>query len=274
MMSPGSGQHPSGRVDDASSWRHVAITGASSGIGAALARHLAANGRRLSLAGRDRQRLDAVVAACAAAGADVRGSCVDVTAASEMEAWIDECARCRPIDLLIANAGVIDGPGRMPQEVIEVNLLGVVNTIEPAVARMAKGGQLAVMSSLAAFRARPMAPAYAASKMAVQCYAEGIRDRLRLAGIAISVVYPGHVATPMHSGRRTPRRPAMTTDQAAEIIIRGLRRRKPRIIFPWARYAKARLKALLPRKLVKGGIEYLLGKVGHRPAYRAPPDPG
>ena len=94
------------------------------------------------------------------------------------------------------------------------------------------------MSSLAAFRARPMAPAYAASKMAVQCYAEGIRDRLRLAGIAISVVYPGHVATPMHSGRRTPRRPAMTTDQAAEIIIRGLRRRKPRIIFPWARYAK------------------------------------
>ena len=74
----------------------------------------------------------------AAAGADVRGSCVDVTAASEMEAWIDECARCRPIDLLIANAGVIDGPGRTLQEVMEVNLLGVVNTIEPAVARMAK----------------------------------------------------------------------------------------------------------------------------------------
>ena len=168
----GSGKHPSGQVDDASGWRHVAVTGASSGIGEALARHLAVKGRRLSLAGRDRQRLDAVVAACAAAGADVRGSCVDVTAASEMEAWIDECAQARPIDLLIANAGVIDRPGRTPQEVIEVNLLGVVNTIGPAVARMAKGGQLAIMSSILAFRPRPRAPAYAASKVAVQFYAE------------------------------------------------------------------------------------------------------
>jgi short-subunit dehydrogenase len=262
-MLAGSGKHPSGQVDDASGWRHVAVTGASSGIGEALARHLAVKGRRLSLAGRDRQRLDAVVAACAAAGADVRGSCVDVTAASEMEAWIGECARARPIDLLIANAGVIDRPGRTPQEVIEVNLLGVVNTIEPAVARMAKGGQLAIMSSILAFRPRPRAPAYAASKVAVQFYAEGIRERLRLAGVEISVVCPGHVATPMHRGRRTPMRSAMSTDQAAEIIIHGLRRRKPWIIFPWARYASARLTALMPRKLIKGGIEYLLGKAGN-----------
>ncbi|HRC27595.1 MAG TPA: SDR family NAD(P)-dependent oxidoreductase, partial [Alphaproteobacteria bacterium] len=91
--------------------RHILITGASSGIGAALAVNYAAPGVRLVLGGRDARRLDEVAARCAAQGADVESSCVDVTDRPAMGAWITAADERGALDLVVANAGVSAGTG-------------------------------------------------------------------------------------------------------------------------------------------------------------------
>ncbi|MFO1050361.1 MAG: SDR family NAD(P)-dependent oxidoreductase [Geminicoccaceae bacterium] len=247
------------RFERQDAWGHAAITGASSGIGAALARRLAVQPRILSLAGRDAHRLDGVVAACAGQGAVARGSRVDVTRPHTLRAWMERRAPAGPIDLLVANAGVIDDPDRSPREVAEVNFVGIINTVEAALPYMARHGQIAVLSSLAAWRAQPSAPVYAASKAAVRLYAEAIRGRLERQGLTISIVSPGFVATPMLNRWDGAKRQALTAEQAAEIIIDGLARRQPTIAFPRAMYAKARLMAVLPATLVEASA-WLAGR--------------
>lgn len=224
-------------------WRHVAITGASSGIGAALARALAGPGRSLSLAGRDPHRLAQVVGECKAKAADAWAAVVDVSRLDTLGAWLS--SRARPIDLMIASAGVIDEAGCPPQEVAEINFVGIINTIEAALPHMAEHGQLALISSLASWRAQPAAPAYAASKAAVRLYGEAIRDRLAKDGLSLSLVLPGFVATPMLDGRRGPKPFLLSAERAADIMIDGLARRRATIAFPRAMYAKARLMAVL-----------------------------
>ena len=233
-------------------WRHVAITGASSGIGAALARRLAAPGRRLSLAGRDLARLDAVAHDCAARGAETRSTPLDVTDAAAVATWLQDAASERSLDLVICNAGILEEAGRAPQQVVEVNLLGTMNTMGPAIAAMrdSGGGRIAVTISLAAFRPQPKTPAYAASKAAVRIYAEGMRAALRAMGIELSVVCPGIVATPMIEGHQVPMRFLVSADRGAEIIVDGLARGRSQVYFPWILYAKARLMAFLPTGLV------------------------
>jgi hypothetical protein len=109
--------------------RSILLTGASSGIGAALARHYAGPGIRLALGGRHRARLAAVVADCRQAGTEVAGHCVDVTDRATMTAWIEAVDREAPLDLAIANAGVAGnqlppGPERT-RTIFAVNLIGV-----------------------------------------------------------------------------------------------------------------------------------------------------
>jgi short-subunit dehydrogenase len=229
-------------------WRHVAITGASSGIGAALARRLAAPGRRLSLAGRDMTRLEAVAQNCSSRGAETHASPLDVTNRSAVAAWLQDAAGKLPLDLVICNAGILDEAGRGPQQVVEVNLLGTMNTMGPAIdlMRASGGGRIAVTTSLAAFRPQPKAPAYAASKAAVRIYAEGMRAALHATGIELSVVCPGIVATPMLEGHQVPVRFLVSADRAAEIIVDGLARGRAQVYFPWLLYTKARLMAFLP----------------------------
>ena len=173
--------------------QHVLITGASSGIGAALARRLAAPGRRLTLLGRDPTRLAAVAEGLAGMLETVSADVCDQTAMAEV---IEAAFATAPVDLLIANAGISGGD---PRTLMAVNVQGILNTVEPALPSLrAQGhGQLAVMSSLAGFRGLPNAPAYCASKAAVRVYGEGLRARLRPHGIKVSVICPGFVATPL-----------------------------------------------------------------------------
>jgi NADP-dependent 3-hydroxy acid dehydrogenase YdfG len=116
--------------------RSILITGASSGIGAALAQRYAGPGVHLALGGRDPARLEAVAGACRQAGAEIALRCVDVTDRMAMAAWIEDADRQAPLDLVIANAGVggtqlPPGPERT-RAIFRVNLEGVLNTIEPA----------------------------------------------------------------------------------------------------------------------------------------------
>lgn len=232
----------------------ILITGASSGIGAALARAYAAPGVRLALGGRDATRLDEVVAACRAAGADANGRRIDVTDREAMAAWVESVDDAAPLDLVVANAG-ISGSARdgapeaeRTRAMFAVNVDGTLNTIEPALPRMLERGcgHLALMSSLASFRGVPSAPAYCASKAAVRIYGEGLRGRLAGHGIAVSVICPGFVRTPMTAANPFPMPLLMTPERAAATIRRGLERRRARIAFPLRLYLATRLLAGLP----------------------------
>ena len=152
--------------------RSILITGASSGIGLALARRYAASGTTLALGGRDRDRLEATAELCRRAGAAVEIAAVDVTDAAAMDAWLTAADAAAALDLVIANAGVSAGTGRggetaeQARQIFRTNIDGVVNTVQPAVACMQprRRGHIAIVSSLAAYRGFPGAPAYCASK--------------------------------------------------------------------------------------------------------------
>jgi len=221
--------------------RRILITGASSGLGAALAEVYAAPGVTLLLAARRPYKLDAVAQRCRAQGATVEVSALDVTDRDATEAWVLESDAVAPIDLVIANAGISAGTGsgeeptEQARDVFAVNLVGVLNTVQPLLPAMRQRGhgQIAIMASLAGFRGFPGAPAYCASKAAVKVWGESLRGWLAADGVRVSVICPGYVRTPMTAVNRFPMPFLMDADRAARIIRRGLDRNKGRIAFPW-----------------------------------------
>ncbi|MGH7124308.1 MAG: SDR family NAD(P)-dependent oxidoreductase [Stellaceae bacterium] len=234
--------------------RHILITGASSGIGAALARRYARSEARLALGGRDLQRLDDVAAACRRLGAIITSTAIDVTDAAAMRAWLLAADTESPLDLVIANAGISSHAGDSGESeararaVFAVNLEGVLNTAYPAIERMATRGhgQIALMSSLAGYRGFPDAPAYSASKAAVKALAEAWRGELGGRGIRVSAICPGFIETPMTARNTFPMPFLMTPERAAGIIAAGLARDRPRISFPWPMALGSWLVAALP----------------------------
>lgn len=257
--------------------RSILITGASSGIGAALAAAYAAPGVTLHLGGRDRGRLAQVVDRCRLLGARAQGAAIDVGDAAAMTAWINAADALAPLDLVIANAGVSasgtraltagDGPA-ITRQVFRTNLDGVLNTVLPALERMrarptpgrALRGQIALVGSLAGWRGMPGSPAYSASKAAVRAWGQALSIRLQAERIGVAVILPGFVDTPMT--RRNPfRMPLLATpDDAARIIRRRLARGATRIAFPWPLVLGAWFVSALPgfiadRILARGPVK-------------------
>ncbi|MBI2236207.1 MAG: SDR family NAD(P)-dependent oxidoreductase [Magnetospirillum sp.] len=247
----------------------VLITGASSGIGAALARAYARPGVTLFLGGRHAGRLRAVAAVCRDKGAEVEVAEVDVTDHAAMAAWIVAADHKRPLELVVANAGISAGAGRgevgeaQTRAIFATNFDGVVNTVLPAVAAMRprRFGQIAIVSSVAGFRGIAPAPAYGASKAAVRVWGEGLRGELRQEGISVSVVCPGFVETPMTDVNPFPMPFLMDADRAAAIIVKGLARKKGRIAFPLPVFFVAWLLSVLPDRLADWIGRKLPGKV-------------
>lgn len=248
--------------------RSILITGASSGIGEALARCYAAPGVTLALSGRDEARLAAVAAACEAAGATITTQAVEVTDAAALKAWIEGCDAAAPLELVIANAGISAGTGdgsetdEQVRAIFAVNQQGVLNTVLPAIERMRprRRGQIAVMASLASFRGFPGAPAYCASKAAVRVWGEALRGHLAAEGIAVSVICPGFVRSRMTAVNRFPMPFLVEADEAAAIIRRGLARNRARIAFPWQMAAIIWLLSVLPPGLTDRALGRLPGK--------------
>jgi short-subunit dehydrogenase len=259
--------------------RSILITGASSGLGAALAAAYAAEDVRLALTGRHAGRLAAVAAACRRSGASVLADTVDVTDRAAMAAFIAEADDAWPLDLVVANAGISAGSGRsgdgdggetemQARRLFSTNLDGTLNTIYPAVARMrAHGrGQIALMSSLAGFRGLPGAPAYSASKAAVKVLGEALRLELAPAGIVVSVICPGFVRTAMTATNDFRMPFLMDAEKAARLIIKGLVQDRPRIAFPFPMLAASWFIAALPVVLGDRLIRRLPRKGMARPA--------
>ena len=233
----------------------IVITGASSGIGEALALDYAGPGIALALNGRDAARLDAVAAACRAEGATVDAAPINVTDRDALGAWLVQFDSAHPVDCLIANAGLsIDKENSslddfsVVRHTFDVNVGGVFNTVEPLVGRLMarRRGQIGMVSSLASFIGLPYSASYNASKAAVRVWGESIRFPLKKHNVGVSVICPGFVVSRMTAGTRFPMPFLMTSARASQIIRSGLARNKARIAFPIGTKAAVWLGQALP----------------------------
>lgn len=245
-------------------YRSVVITGASNGIGAALARQLAAKGRVIELIGRNGARLESVAQQCRACGAECAPHQLDIgnrTALREMLQAFDEA---RPVDLLVANAGVlggrpIDDAVETPQtarHVLETNLLATIETVHallPAMRRR-RQGDIVMVSSLAAFVPLADAPAYSASKAGLLSYGLALRDAVAPEGLRVVVACPGFVATAMAKVHIGPRPGEISAEDAARCILHGLRRNRAVIGFPARPFWLSRLSLLVPERVRRAGM--------------------
>jgi NADP-dependent 3-hydroxy acid dehydrogenase YdfG len=229
----------------------VAITGASSGLGRALALALAHPGVVLHLAGRDEARLAEVAATARALGAEVHETLLDVTDAAATEAWVQGCGA---LDLLVANAGISIGPGKADVETIghikrvfAVNVDGMFNTVLPAIAARAK--TVAVIGSIAGLIALPTSPAYSATKAAVGFWVTAAAPGAAKQGVRLVLVRPGFVRTPMTAKNPYKMPGLMDADRAAAIIVKGLAAGRDTITFPWWFGLAARFGQLLPKSV-------------------------
>lgn len=233
----------------------IVITGASSGIGEALALDYAATGVSLALTGRDAQRLETVAQACRSKGATVIAAPIDVVDRDAFSAWLTAFDDAHPVDLILANAGIsIDKDNSslddfaVIRKTLDVNVGGVLNTVEPLLARLIarKSGQIAIVSSLASFIGLPYSASYNASKAAVRVWGESIRYVLKKDGIGVSVICPGFVTTRITANAPFPMPFLMSSAKASTIIRAGLARNKPRIAFPIGTKAAVWLGGFLP----------------------------
>jgi len=259
--------------------RSILVTGASSGIGRALALAHAAPGIRLALIGRDAGRLAAVAAEARERGARVDAGRVDVRDRIAMAAWIAATDAEVPFDLVIANAGITTGlaPDQLMEApeavraIIATNLLGVLNTVEPLIAPMCErgSGQIALIGSLAGLHGLPYCPAYCITKAGVHAYAEALRGRLERRGVIVSLVVAGFVKTPLNDSITAMKPGEISDAQAAAVIKRGLEKGRAVIPFPWFLYILTVLGRLIPSRLydrIMAGVDVTVPTTGERAA--------
>lgn len=254
------------------SYTSILITGASKGLGGAIALEYAAPDVTLFLSGRDEEGLKNVAQECENKGAKVHTKILDVCDKQDMENWISSCDTVSPLDLVIANAGISGGTGgplngestSQVEKIFSVNVSGVFHTLLPAIPFMkARGkGQLAIVSSLAGFRGMPGAPAYCASKAAVKSYGEGLRGQLAADQIGVSVICPGFIKTAMTDANGFKMPFLMSADKAAKIIRKGLEKNKGRIAFPWPMFFSVWMLNILPDRF----IHWITAKTPKKPA--------
>ncbi len=246
----------------------VFLTGASSGIGEALARHYASRGAKLGLVARRGERLEALRDSLPGGAetyiADVR----DLGALQAAAA--DFLARHGPPDLVIANAGISRGTltehaadSETFRHILEVNVVGIVNTFQPFLAPMRKAGRgtLAGVASVAGYRGMPGSGAYSASKAAAIRYLESLRVELRGTGLRVATVCPGYIATPMTEKNPYPMPFIIGADDFARRFARALDAGKDYAVIPWPMAIVARLLAILPNAL----FDAAFARAGRKP---------
>jgi short-subunit dehydrogenase len=231
------------------------VTGASSGIGRALAKVLAADGARVGLVARRREQLEELAGEIAAAGGTAAVAPADVGDRDQVRAAVEEVrGRLGPVDLLVANAGV-GAPTLLDpmnvgdvEKMLRINTLGVVYAVEAVLPEMLRRrrGHVAAVSSLAAYKGLPGESGYCASKAAVNVFLEGLRIQVRSRGIAVTTICPGFVKTPMTDINPFHMPWLLEADEAARRIARALHHRKKVYNFPWQMALLMKLTAWLP----------------------------
>jgi short-subunit dehydrogenase len=239
----------------------ILITGASGGIGGALARTYAHTGVTLRLWGRDAGRLEETANACRARGAHCIVDSFDLRDIGAQLALLAAADAATPIDLAIFNAGLggtapDDAPAETPdasRAVAEVNFVAPVTGANAiGVAMAARGrGQIVLIGSIAESFPLPMAPTYAASKAGLRLFAEALGIRLARHGVCVTLVSPGFIDTAMSRQVSEPKPFLMSAEKAASIIARGIAARARTIVLPWQFKVIRALSNLLPRPVLR-----------------------
>lgn len=223
--------------------RCVLITGATGAIGGALALTYAASETTLILQGRDQNRLAQLSLECQACGATVFIKTLDMRDTNALIAWTQEMCLKHTPDLVIVNAGMNTHvgtagelePWREVEVLLDINLkaaMAMAHVLVPYM-RAKESGQIAFVSSLAAYFGLPVTPTYCASKAGLKAYGEALRGLLLPDGIKINVIMPGYVASKMCDAMPGPKPFLWSARRAAQTIKRGLERNKARISFPF-----------------------------------------
>ncbi|MGH2342302.1 SDR family NAD(P)-dependent oxidoreductase [Segnochrobactraceae bacterium EtOH-i3] len=252
--------------------RSLVITGASSGIGAALAELYAAPRRTLLLVGRDADRLEAVAEKVRAEGGVAEIALVDTTDRPALVAALTEFDDRHPVDILIANAGVAAGlgSGRARESdadidrQIAINLTGTLNTVNALVERMRqrRGGAICMTSSIAGLQPVADLPTYSATKAAIAAYGTALRRWLRRAKVSVTVICPGFVATPMAAKHHGAKPFEVTPDFAAREVRAAIQRRAALRVFPWQFRWLIRFGTLTPDVIVDRITDLFEAEVG------------
>ncbi len=235
-------------------FNHVLITGASSGIGEALAIYYAKNGTKLlSICGRNEERLNKTAEECRKFGVEVDARIVDVRMKEDVEAWINEANEKMPLNLVFANAGVatLEETTDNVRRTFFVNVLGVINTVLPVIDLFKKAPaeqmkHIAITSSIAGYHGMPTCPSYSATKACVKAWGEGLRLSLAPLGINVSTICPGFIRSRITDKNTCPMPYFMEADKAAEIIAKRIEKNVGLIAFPWQMRLATWLGSILP----------------------------
>jgi short-subunit dehydrogenase len=246
----------------------VIITGASSGIGAALAHYYAQNGAVLGLIARRKAALEEIVAQCAT---PLQIYAIDVRDDTAMRvAAADFLTRHGCPDIVIANAGVSNGTLTefaedlaVFKQVFDINVVGMVNTFQPFIGAMRNAGRGALVgiASVAGYRGLPGAAAYSSSKAAAISYLESLRVELSGSGVRVVTICPGYIETPMTAQNPYPMPFIMSAETAACKIAAITASGKSFAVIPWQMAIVARVLRILPNWL----YDRLFGKVQRKP---------
>lgn len=253
-------------------WKNktVFLTGASSGIGEALAVALARKGAILGLVARRKELLDELKGKCEAVGGTARVFACDVVDAESLQKAADEFRNeFKHIDIMIANAGIggNDAATRSYEpaavkKLIDINLLGSANAVYAVAKPMIERGEghIVGISSLAGFRGLPKSAAYSASKAGMTAFFESVRLDVAKHGVDVTIIQPGFIKTPLTSGREANMPFLMELDAAIPHFIRAIEQKKRFAAFPWQLATVVRLGKFMP--------SFLYDRIAGRARYR------
>ncbi len=238
------------------------ITGASRGIGRALALRLASEGARLSLTARDMSALEAVAAECRADGADTIVTTGDVTSPADVRRVIDETvSRFDGLDVLVCNAGISMvcpfeelADSEAIERLIQVNYVGSVHFAQAALPHLIEArGRIVAVASLTALTGVPTRTGYAASKAAMACFFDSLRIELAGHGVSVTIAYPGFVDTGIREraagsgeGRGHGAGRIMSPDECARRILAAARHRRREVVMTGRAKAGRWLRLIAP----------------------------
>jgi hypothetical protein len=233
----------------------IIITGASSGLGKALAKHYASLGAILGLIARNKAPLEALVNELPDTGGAVFYD-IDVRNTQSMQSAAgDFIQRYGCPDIVIANAGISQGTlteyaedSEVFESILATNVIGIVNTFQPfiSVMRTQSKGSLVGISSVASYRGLPGGSAYSASKAAANSYLESLRVEMYGSGVSVITVCPGYIVTPMTANNPFRMPFILTAETAARKIVHIINHKKLYSIIPWQMAIVARVLKLLP----------------------------
>ena len=253
-------------------WKNkiVFLTGASSGIGEALAIELAKRGACLGLAARREELLTEIAAKCVQVGGQARVFAADVVDADAVQSAADALRNeFGAIDILIANAGIGGSNSETRnlkadavKKVIDINLIGAVNAVAAVLPAMLerKSGQLVAISSLAGIRGLPKSAAYSASKAGMTAFFESVRLDVQDKGVSVTIIQPGFIKTPLTSGRANKMPFLMELEDSLPHFIHAIENKKKFAAFPWQLATFVRFAEIFPAQL----YDAIVGRVKFR----------